>query len=275
MRLRISHLSTFRYETPASSAIQMLRLTPRNHDGQYVARWRIDVSTDCRLDQQEDAFGNISHAFSAEGPFSELTVLVEGEVETRDTQGIVRGSVERFPPTLFLRETPFTTASPAIAEFAKKARDTAKGDVLGLLHVMLDHLREKVALEFDAAPRATTAAEAFADGSGTCRDLAHIFVAAARSLDVPARYVSGYIRQEGDAATPQAISAWAEAYLPGLDWIAFDPANGTCATDAYVRLAVGLDRLGAAAIRGTRNGGTGEVLTVKLQVEQAAQQSQN
>jgi transglutaminase-like putative cysteine protease len=273
MRLRISHLSTFRYETPASSAIQMLRLTPRNHEGQYVARWRIDVSTDCRLDQQEDAFGNISHAFSAEGPFNELAVLVEGEVETRDTQGIVRGAVERFPPTLFLRETPFTAASPAIAEFATTARDTAKADVLGLLHVMLDRLHETMALEFDVAPRATTAAEAFAGRRGTCRDLAHIFIAAARSLEVPARYVSGYIHPEGDA--PQAISAWAEAHVPGLGWIAFDAANGMCATDAYVRIAVGLDRLGAAAVRGTRSGGTGEVLTVKLKVEQAAQQNQN
>src|SRR5262245_54931218 len=61
-------------------SIQMLRLTPRNHDGQYVARWRIDVSTDCRLDQHEDAFGNITHVFTAEGPFTELAVAVEGEV---------------------------------------------------------------------------------------------------------------------------------------------------------------------------------------------------
>ena len=74
MRIRISHLTSYLYETPAGSVIQMLRLTPRNHDGQYVARWRIDVSTDCRLDQHEDAFGNITHVFTAEGPFSELAV---------------------------------------------------------------------------------------------------------------------------------------------------------------------------------------------------------
>jgi transglutaminase-like putative cysteine protease len=86
MRIRISHLTNYRYETPATSVIQMLRLTPRNHDGQYVARWRIDVSTDCRLDQHHDAFGNITHAFTAEGPLRELAVTVEGEVETRDTQ---------------------------------------------------------------------------------------------------------------------------------------------------------------------------------------------
>ena len=93
MRIRISHLTSYRYAAPASSVIQRLRLTPRNHDGQYVARWRIDVSADCRLDQHEDAFGNITHAFTAEGPFTELTVTAAGEVETRDTQGIVRGGL--------------------------------------------------------------------------------------------------------------------------------------------------------------------------------------
>ena len=77
MRIRISHLTRYSYGTPATSVIQMLRLTPRNHDGQYVARWRIDVSTDCRLDQHEDAFGNLTHAFSTEGPFSELAVMVD------------------------------------------------------------------------------------------------------------------------------------------------------------------------------------------------------
>jgi len=98
MRIQISHLTNHRYAAPAASVIHMLRLTPRNHDGQYVARWRIDVSTDCRLDQHEDAFGNITHVFTADGPLTELAVAVQGEVETRDTQGIVRGVVERFPP---------------------------------------------------------------------------------------------------------------------------------------------------------------------------------
>ncbi len=118
MRIRVSHLTSYRYETPATGVIQILRLTPRNHDGQYVARWRIDVSADCRLDQHEDAFGNITHAFTADGPLTALEVLVEGEVETRDTQGIVRGAVERFPPSLYLRETALTRPDGKIAELA-------------------------------------------------------------------------------------------------------------------------------------------------------------
>ena len=73
--------------------------------------------------QHEDAFGNVSHVFTAEGPLGELSVQVEGEVETRDTQGIVRGAVERFPPSLYLRETPLTAADEAIAAFAASARE--------------------------------------------------------------------------------------------------------------------------------------------------------
>jgi len=276
MRIRISHLTSYRYQAPATSMIQMLRLTPRNHDGQYVVDWRIDVSADCRLDQHEDAFGNITHAFTADGPISELSVLAEGEVETRDTQGIVRGTVERFPPSLYLRETALSRPDADIAGFAAGARDAASGNVLALLHLMLDRLHEAIVCDMDSMQPAATAAEAFARKRGACGDLAHIFIAAARSLGIPARYVGGYFRRDdGGSSSQNAGHAWAEAFVPELGWIAFDVANGICATDAHVRVAVGLDRLGAAPMRGTCHGGEGEVRTVKVLVDQAGQQSQN
>jgi transglutaminase-like putative cysteine protease len=275
MRIRISHLTNYRYETPATSVIQMLRLTPRNHDGQYLTRWRIDVSTDCRLDQHEDAFGNITHAFTAEGPLGELTILVEGEVETRDTQGVVRGTVERFPPSLYLRETALTSPDADIAGFAAASRDAAGGDVLKLLHGMLERLHDDMTYDTDPTHSATSAAEAFALKRGVCQDFTHVFIAASRSLGVPARYVGGYFHREDGVREQDAGHAWAEAFVPELGWVAFDPANGICATDAYVRVAVGLDHLGAAPLRGTRYGGAGEVLSVKVRVAQAAQQTQN
>ena len=275
MRIRISHLTNYRYETPATSVIQMLRLTPRNHDGQYLTRWRIDVSTDCRLDQHEDAFGNITHAFTAEGPLGELTILVEGEVETRDTQGVVRGTVERFPPSLYLRETALTSPDADIAGFAAASRDAAGGDVLKLLHGMLERLHDDMIYDTDPTHSATSAAEAFALKRGVCQDLTHVFIAASRSLGVPARYVGGYFHREDGFCEQDAGHAWAEAFVPELGWVAFDSANGICATDAYVRVAVGLDHLGAAPLRGTRYGGAGEVLSVKVRVAQAAQQTQN
>ena len=275
MRIRISHLTSYRYETPAAGVIQMLRLTPRNHDGQYVARWRIDVSTDCRLDQHEDAFGNITHAFTAEGPFGELTVAVEGEVETRDTQGVVRGAVERFPPSLYLRETPLTSPDANIAAFAAASREAASGSVLSLLHHMLARLHREMTFDSATTQTTTPAAAAFALKHGVCQDLAHVFIAAARSLTIPARYVGGYFRREDGVTEQEAGHAWAEAFVPDLGWVAFDAANGISATDAHVRVAVGLDYLGAAPVRGSRQGGGTEVLDVAVRVSQARRQSQN
>src|SRR5437660_1064314 len=136
MRIRISHESIYRYAAPVAGVIQTLRLTPRNHDGQYVVSWRIDVSADCRLDHHEDAFGNITHSFTAEGPLDELTVRVDGEVDTQDTSGVVRGAIERFPPSLFLRETDLTRTDAAIAAFARDVGTAADDGVLARMHLM-------------------------------------------------------------------------------------------------------------------------------------------
>ena len=119
MRIRISHATTYAYDTPPTGVTQLLRLTPRDHDGQHVVSWRIDLSEDCLLHQHEDAFGNITHSFTAEGPFNKLTVEVAGEVDTQDTDGLVSGAVERFPPQLYLRETSLTQTDAAIVDFAQ------------------------------------------------------------------------------------------------------------------------------------------------------------
>lgn len=274
MRIRIVHRTVYRYDAPASGVIQVLRLTPRNHDSQYVVRWRIDVAADCRLHQHEDAFGNICHAFTADGPFSDFSVSVDGEVETRNADGVVAGAVERFPPTLFLRETSLTRADAAIAGLAAAARSAAGDDTLKLLHVMLANLNRAMTFDTDPTHVATTAAEAFALGRGVCQDLTHIFIAAARSIGIPARYVGGYFRRGDGVVDQEAGHAWAETFVPDLGWVAFDAANGICATDAHVRVAIGLDYLGAAPVRGTRYGGAGERLSVDVRVDEAMQQSQ-
>src|ERR1700750_381282 len=105
MRLRIPHPTSYRYEPAATGVIQILRMTPGSHDGQYVAEWQIDVSTDSRLDMHQDAFGNVTHVLT-HGAIADLTIHVEGMIETHDTRGVLRGSDERFPPGLFLRSTP-------------------------------------------------------------------------------------------------------------------------------------------------------------------------
>jgi transglutaminase-like putative cysteine protease len=275
MRIRISHESIYRYDAPVAGVIQTLRLTPRNHDGQYVVFWRIDISEDCRLDHHEDAFGNITHTFTAEGRFTELGVSVDGEVETQDTHGIVRGAIERFPPSLFLRETALTRPDSAILAFAREARGVGSEDTLALLHHMTERLHREIVFDTDPTHTATTAAEAFALRRGVCQDLSHIFISAARSLDIPARYVGGYFHRADGVVRQEAGHAWAEAFVPDIGWVGFDPANGISPTDQHVRVAAGLDFLGASPVRGARKGGGSEALTVRIEVAQAAGQMQN
>jgi transglutaminase-like putative cysteine protease len=266
MRLRIAHSSIYRYDPPTAGVIQVLRLTPRNHEGQYVQRWHIDVVPDARLAAHEDAFGNITHVFTADGPLEELRVEVDGEVETQSADGVVRGTVERFPPSLFLRDTALTQADGAIRGFAQKIRDSSGGVVLAELHGLLDGLFEDIAGDVATSPAPANAAEAFARKHGAPKDLAHIFIGAAHTLGIPARFVRGYFRKPN--AEADTSHAWAEAYVPGLGWVGFDPSNGCCPTDGHVRVAIGLDSLGAAAVRGTRLGVGAETLAVAIRVDQ-------
>jgi transglutaminase-like putative cysteine protease len=268
MRLHVSHSSVYSYDPPAAGVIQVLRLTPRNHDGQYVQRWRIDVVPDARLAAHEDAFGNITHVFTADGPLAELRVEVDGEVETQNANGVVRGSVERFPPSLFLRDTALTQADGAIRDFAQKIRDASGGVVLAELHGLLDCLFEDCASDVAASPAPKNAVEAFARKRGAPKDLAHIFIGAAHTLGIPARYVRGYYRSADNSADADISHAWAEAFVPDLGWVGFDPSNGRCPTDGHIRVAIGLDSLGAAAVRGTRLGVGAETLAVAIKVDQ-------
>lgn len=273
MRLRVIHTTSYRYQPAANSIIQVLRITPGSHDGQYVAEWQIDVSADTRLDAHEDAFGNVTHVLSC-GPVEDITITAEGLVETHDTGGVLRGTDERFPPSLFLRPTMLTEVSPAMASFARELRAEAETDAIGFLHTLMTQLNEHMIFDEDPTHSGTSAAEAFTLKRGVCQDYAHIFIACARIGGVPARFVSGHFLRADDMTSQVAGHAWTEAFVPDLGWIGFDPANCICATDAHVRVAVGLDYLGAAPVRGTRYGGGTETLTVTVRVEQAGRPGQ-
>jgi transglutaminase-like putative cysteine protease len=267
MRLRISNSTVHRYDPPAIGVIQVLRLTPRNHEGQSVIRWHIDVAADVRLAAREDAFGNLTHAFTADGPFEALSVDVDGEVETEDTDGVIRGAVERFPPSLFLRDTPLTQADAAIRAFTQGIRAASGGKVLDELDAMQDRLHDEIARNGEPPHQPANAVDAYARKCGATQDLAHIFIGAARSLGIPARYVAGYFCADGSVG-PDGAHAWAEAFVPDLGWVGFDPANGARPSDAYVRVAIGLDALGAAPFRGTRYGPGDETSAVAVKVDQ-------
>lgn len=269
MRIRVFHETSYTYEHPARGLIQLLRLRPRDHDGQYVRRWRIEPSVDGRISEREDGFGNVVHWFTADEPADSLTIRVTGEVDTNEMHGVVRGTVERLPDVFYLRDSDLALASEPIQAFARQVGESGDPTSLSTLHRLLAAVHDKVQFEPGPTSASTTAAQSFEQEKGVCQDLTHIFIAAARHLEIPARYVSGYFHRADGMVDQEAGHAWAEALVPGLGWVGFDPANGIATTEAHIRVAIGLDYLGAAPIRGSRMGGGTETLDVKLRVEQA------
>lgn len=266
MRLAITHETVYRFDTPALRAIQTLRLTPRTTENQFVDTWRIDVSQDCRLTAVEDAFGNLTHTFSIDGPIDELTIAATGEVVTEDTAGVLHFTRERLPLAAFLRDTAATAIEAEVRAFADAIAKEAGGDRLTTLHRMMQRIAETITVADDAAPAKPR--EVLAGGRATTDDTVHFFLAAVRSLDVPARFVTGWRHDPKCAVHPDGCR-WMEAWLGAdLGWVAFDAIEDCCPTDRWVRLAVGLDALDTSAIRGVRTHFGAETMTTRVEVRE-------
>ncbi len=269
MRIRIRHEVRHRLEPNLRTATATIRVTPRNHVGQHILRWSLDIVPDCRIYPQEDAFGNLTHTFSLEGPGEHITLLAEGEVETQDTSGIVRGTVERFPASFFRRQTDLTAPSEDLNALAAEVAKAAEDD-LSRMHALMGLISERFE-ETEAEGPVPAAADVAEKLVGTSAGLAQVFTSVARTLGVPARQVSGYAAEEG---TRGAARQWAEVHLPKIGWVGFDAGRCLCATEAYVRLAVGLDSLGVAPIRALGVTGVVDVLAKDAQCAPRGSQSQ-
>lgn len=274
MLIEIRHLTTYRYATPARYAIQALRLTPPSFDGQDVLSWNISAPGFDGHIAYRDGMGNQVHLTTVNSPHDGLVIEATGIVETEDRVGIVRGIPEVAPRRVFLRTTPRTEADKGIRDLAKSVtKGRIPTDTLDCLHTLMRAVSDAIIYEIGTTHTHTTAAEALAEGKGVCQDHAHVFISAARVIGIPARYVNGYFLA-GTLAPAEAHHAWAEAWVEGLGWVGFDPANGTCPTERYVRLACGFDAASAAPIRGTQKGGENEDLDVRVEVEQQGAQQQ-
>lgn len=273
MKLAIEHLTEYRYDRPASSAIQYVRLTPRPEAVQRTVAWRIDAPG--RLTPWRDGFGNIVHTVIQDGHHDHLPLHAWGEVETAETWGVVPLDPRDLPPEAFLRITPRTAADAAVRDMADRHRQAkaAKGLLYGLHDLMAD-IHASVAYDQDETHVATTAAEALARGAGVCQDHAHLFIACCLLWGVPARYVSGYLHTSADDGRHLETHAWAEALVEDLGWVSFDPSNCQSATEAYVRLAVAFDYEGAAPVRGLRLGGGAENMRVAVRVRDLEDQGE-
>lgn len=266
MRLAVDHRTTYRFSAPQGRLTQLLRLTPEDTHDQSVAGWHLHVDCDARLRHHRDGFGNRVTMLYVAGPIASIEIEVKGEVLTSRSNGVVHGAHEPLPPAVFLRETPATAADDAITGFA---HEVATGDAVERMHRLNAALHRRFTLDLARRGAVRSARETFEALEAGPRDLAQLFVAAARALGVPARYVSGYSPACRTEASAPAPHGWAEAWIERLGWVAFDPSAGLSADEAYARVAVALDAAGAAPVAGSRLGEGEELLDVDVRVDGA------
>ncbi len=267
MRLKISHTTEYTYAEPVQYLLQRLRLTPLSQPGQTVISWETSVEGAKMEVGYDDHFGNRVNLVSVNGDQTFIRVVASGEVETEDKAGVYGVHQAYAPLWLYLRETPLTKMAKPIRNLAK-AMD---GDTdLARMHALMGKIHELVEYRQGETGTETTAEQALLQKSGVCQDHAHIMIAAARTLGLPARYVSGYLMMQ-DQPEQTASHAWAEVHLNGLGWVGFDAANKMCPDDRYVRIACGLDYRDAAPISGLIHGSSSEALKVSVTVKQQGQ----
>ena len=263
MRLSVDHVTRYVYDRPARSVVQSHRLQPSEFEGQKLLHWQVTVSGGSKGAVYRDGAGDLVQGWTVAGPVSEVTVRVEGSVETKDFSGVLRGHRETVPPEAYLRATTPTRADTALQALANSV---AGSDSLALAHALREAVADAISYRPGATHAHTTAAEALALGEGVCQDHAHALIAVARVRGLPGRYVSGYLFADADGAAHEAAHAWAELHLPGLGWVGFDPANRCCPDARYIRLGSGFDSQDAAPIRGIARGGGSEAMDVTVAI---------
>ncbi|MGH2424412.1 transglutaminase family protein [Pseudomonas sp. C 49-2] len=254
MRLSISHETTYHYEDQVRASIQYLRLTPHDSERQRVLSWQLDLPRPVRA--QVDPFGNILHVLTLDEPHDAIIIGARGQVDIDELREAEHEHQSAFP---FLRCTRLTEPDEALRSFADQQchqrRDRTA--LIDLMHA----LNQAMVYTPGATEVDTCAAQAFAGRAGVCQDHTHAFLACARSLGIPARYVSGYLYSED--STHLASHAWAEAWLEDA-WYSFDVTNQLARPERHLKLAVGLDYLDACPVRGMRRGGGHEQMHAKV-----------
>jgi transglutaminase-like putative cysteine protease len=265
MRISVRHVTHYRYSDAPSYLVQRLHLQPADFATQKTVKWTISAPGMEHALRYRDGFGNWVHLVTCTPEAEGMDVIAEGEVDCEDAAGVVRGLKTDAPAAVFRRVTPPTQTDAALEKLALSF--DRKLPALETAHAMMKAVHAAVSYEVGVSHAHTTAAEAFAEGAGVCQDHAHIMIALARHIGIPARYVTGYL-VTGHGASSTAAHAWAELYIPELGWVGFDAANGQCPTAEYVRVAAGLDAAAVTPVKGTRRGGfASEELRVEVSVE--------
>ncbi|CAM2164596.1 Transglutaminase domain-containing protein [Paraburkholderia sacchari] len=199
MRLAIRHISRFRFEDHVMHVLQRLRLRPQSGPGQTVRAWQVTIDgVEAGLSYADGLGNQINLVRHERATRPEIVIVAAGVVETQDRAGIVGPNDGYAPPWIFERETELTRAGERIRSLIAAQPPEHRG--LDALHWLMGEVHDRIAYAPDAAATAPEEAESvLSEGAGTSRDHAHVFIAAARALDIPARYICGYLLADGAA----------------------------------------------------------------------------
>ena len=272
MRFSVRHQTTYRYSAPVRLAEHVLRLNPRPDVGALVSRFLAIEPEPIRRTDAIDWFGNLvtrvefdglTEVFSIDSRFA-VDVGFAPTLGVEAPPALPWRADARDPNAVYLGGD---AADGAVRAFARKLAVESGGDPLAFLDRLNGTIFRKIRHDIRPDGAARPPEETLALGHGACRDVTILFLAACRSLGIPARFVSGY---QAHAETPDGrrhLHAWADAFVPGLGWRAYDPTHGLDVADGHVALGAGPDQAATMPVSGGFYGeGVSSSLTYAVEI---------
>jgi len=276
MRITIRHQLSVTPPAGTANAVLHLLLTPGSGPTQAVEDWQVEMPEIDNAARFTDAYGNGVQLVNQARPDGPLVVTVTGTVVTTDRSGVLGRPGGEPVPALYKRTTPLTKASVTLYGKFRGSRESR----IDVLHALMARVGETLGVDNAATPspapgdggqsqsQSQSSGPRAADDAPTASALVHLFIGGARALDIPARYVTGYVAAEPDGDDDLVgFHAWAEAYDDALGWIGFDPLLQICPSDRHVRLAVGLDAVSATPLRLSPAGDGVETVAISVTAE--------
>lgn len=264
MRLKIEHITTFEYSEPVSEAYTEVRLKPQEESGQHCQSFTLKVEPRCEVFHYIDYRSNDVRFFDILPAHEQLSVHAISQVVTsREFMDGYRelSPLERFD---YLQTTPYTTSEGLVSRLfpGKLRRDNPYLAAVEIMHAV----HNAIAYEKGVTDVSTTAAQAIELGRGVCQDYTHVMIGACREINLPARYVSGYLFSPTAHESSHATHAWVDVYIEGRGWVSLDPTHDIPQNEYHVRVAVGRDYADVTPTRGLYTGAAKEQLSVEVKI---------
>jgi transglutaminase-like putative cysteine protease len=288
VRYRISHLTTYTYSQAVTLAPHIIRLRPRASGDQAVEFFQLQVDPlPLGMTQILDAEGNaILRLWWEEQPTSHLQLQSDFQVVTYRTNPfnyLLEPWATRlpldYPASLLSYLQPYLTGhsiagmppDPLATQLGQELAHTVEHNPV----MFLSELNQRIYRQCQAVVRETGLPLpphlTWTQQSGSCRDLAALFMAVCRSVGLACRFVSGY--QEGDIDTlDRHLHAWVEVYLPGAGWCGYDPTQGLAVSDRHIPLVASAWPEQAAPVSGFRGGGARSVIQYQITLQTLTEQ---